>query len=47
VAEFQQDAALARREEIVARVNYEKAYLEMLVLTSAIHEYYGLSSDAQ
>ena len=47
VAEFQQDAALARRQEIVARVNYEKAFLEMLVLTAGIHEFYGLSYDAQ
>ena len=47
VAEFQQDAALAGREEIAARVNYERAYLEMLILTAGIHEFYGLSSDSR
>lgn len=46
VAELQQDAGEARRLEIAARVNYEKAYLEMLLLTSDIHQFYGLTSEA-
>ena len=47
VAEFQQDAAQASRQEIVARVNYEKAFLDMLILTGDIHDFYGLSSQAR
>lgn len=47
VAEFQQDAAEARRLEILARVNYEKAFLEMLILSGDVHEFYGLPSSAR
>ena len=42
VAEFQQDAAEARRLEIVARVNYEKAFLDMLLLTGDIYTFFDL-----
>jgi outer membrane protein TolC len=42
VAQFQRDAAEAHRREIQARVRYEKAFLDMLVLTGDIFEFYGL-----
>ncbi|MCZ6556944.1 MAG: TolC family protein [SAR324 cluster bacterium] len=44
VAEFQQDAAEARRLEIVARVNYEKAFLDMLLLSGDIYTFFELPS---
>lgn len=42
VSQFQQEAALSRQEEILARVRYEKTYLDMLILTNDIFEYYEL-----
>ena len=47
VAEFQQDAAEARRLEILARVNYEKAFLDMLILSGDVHGFYDLPSMAR
>lgn len=46
VAQVQQELATARQLEILARVNYEKTYLESLLLSSSVYEHYGLKSRA-
>ena len=43
VAQAQQDAALAKRQEIVSRVAAERTFLEFLILTNGLHQHYGLN----
>ncbi len=43
VAQLQQDVAMAQQNEILARIRYEKTYLELLTLTGSLHSEYELS----
>ncbi len=43
VAQFQQEVAKAQQNEILARIRYEKTYLELLTLTGSLHSEYQLS----
>ena len=45
VAQIQQDLTNARKNEILARVQYEKSYLALLVITEDIFKYYHLPSN--
>ena len=42
VAQVQQDFLLARQEEILSRIRYEKTFLELLLITGDIYSQYGL-----
>jgi outer membrane protein TolC len=42
VSQFQQQESQAKAQEIIARVNFEKAYLELLTLTGEIYATYNL-----
>ncbi len=44
VSELQQDAAEAQVQEILARLAFERNFLQLLVLTGDIYEHYGLAS---
>ena len=46
VAEAQQDNALARQREILARIRYEKIFLDLLLVTGDIFAQYGLQDDS-
>ena len=46
VAEAQQDNALARQREILARIRYEKIFLDLLLVTGDIFAQYGLPDDS-
>ncbi len=43
VAQFQQELSRAREDEILARIQYEKAYLDLLILTQDLLGHYGLA----
>ena len=42
VSQFQQDLARSRQQEILKRVNFEKNFLELLVLSGELYKYYDL-----
>ncbi|MBT4290736.1 MAG: TolC family protein [Deltaproteobacteria bacterium] len=42
VAQVRQDLSDAQKDEIQARINYEKIYLSLLVLTDQIHQQYNI-----
>ena len=46
VAQAQQDNALARQREILARIRYEKIFLDLLLVTGDIFAQYGLPDDS-
>ena len=46
VSQSQQDAAQAQVQEILARLGFERNYLDLLVLTGDIYRQYGLDSRA-
>jgi len=45
VAQVQQDFLRAQQSEILARINYEKTFLELLLITGDIYSQYGLPGD--
>ncbi len=45
VSQFQQEVAKSRQQEIMIRVRFEKNFLELLVLTGDIDNYYQLGDD--
>ena len=42
VSQFQQDLARSQQQEILRRVNFEKKFLELLVLSGEFYEYYQI-----
>ena len=44
VSQAQQDLAQARRQEILARVGFERTFLDLLILTDGLFDFYGLQS---
>ncbi len=42
VAQVRQDLSDTQKEDIQARINYEKIYLSLLVLTDQLHQQYNL-----
>ena len=45
VSQYQQDLARSRQQEIMIRVRFEKSFLELLVLTEDLYDYYQLNVD--
>ncbi len=45
VSQFQQDALVANQQETLARVNYEKFFLQLLLLTHDLFDYYQLRDE--
>ena len=45
VAQVQQDYAKSQQQEILARIRYEKIFLELLLVTGDIYAQYGLPQD--
>ena len=42
VSQLQQDLARSQQQEILRRVNFEKKFLELLVLSGEFYEYYQI-----